>query len=33
VGGVSIFNQAARRLYRPAGYLETNVTMLKLVDA
>jgi hypothetical protein len=33
VGGVSNFNEAARRLYRPAGYLETNVTMLKLVDA
>ncbi len=26
-------NEAARRLYRSAGYLETNVVMLKRVDA
>ncbi len=27
------YNEAARRLYRSAGYLETNVIMLKRVDA
>ena len=27
------YNEAARQLYRSAGYVETNVVMLKLVDA
>jgi GNAT superfamily N-acetyltransferase len=27
------YNEAARQLYRSAGYLETNVMMLKRVDA